>query len=125
MAENQNKEFDFVVVGGGTAGLVLAARLSEDSAMSVAVIEAGKNLVEDQNILRPSLIHAMYGKPEYDWCFKTEPQVNYLPLNSTSSMSLTRCLGWSQWTLHLNAERKGPRWYECSQLSHGSLCDPS
>ena len=113
MAENQ-KEFDFVVVGGGTAGLVLAARLSEDPAVSVAVIEAGKNLVEDPNILRPSLIHTMYGKPEYDWCFKTEPQVNYLPLSRSSFMSLTKYLGRSLWTLRLNAKRKGPRRYECS-----------
>lgn len=79
MAETHMKEFDFVIVGGGTAGLVLAARLSEDPAVTVAVIEAGKNLVEDQNILRPSLIHTLYGKPQYDWCFKTEPQVNHPP----------------------------------------------
>jgi choline dehydrogenase-like flavoprotein len=75
MIEDQKKEYDFVIIGGGTAGLVLAARLSEHPEVSVAVIEAGKNLVEDENILRPSLIHALYVKPEYDWCFNTEPQV--------------------------------------------------
>lgn len=69
MAEYQNKEFDFMVVGGGTAGLVVAARLSEDPAVRVAVIEAGKNLVEDPSILRPSLFSTLYGKPEYDPIF--------------------------------------------------------
>ena len=34
--------FDFVVVGGGSAGATLAGRLTEDPAVSVAVIEAGK-----------------------------------------------------------------------------------
>ena len=33
--------YDYVVVGGGTAGLTIAARLAEDSDVSVAVIEAG------------------------------------------------------------------------------------
>ena len=33
--------FDYVIIGGGTAGLVLAGRLSEDPNISVAVLEAG------------------------------------------------------------------------------------
>lgn len=36
-----NATFDYVVVGGGTAGLTIAARLAEDPDVSVAVIEAG------------------------------------------------------------------------------------
>jgi ribulose 1,5-bisphosphate synthetase/thiazole synthase len=36
-----NATYDYVVVGGGTAGLTIAARLAEDPDVSVAVIEAG------------------------------------------------------------------------------------
>lgn len=36
-----NATYDYVVIGGGTAGLTIAARLAEDSNVSVAVIEAG------------------------------------------------------------------------------------
>jgi len=36
-----NKTFDYVVVGGGTAGLAIATRLAEDASKQVAVIEAG------------------------------------------------------------------------------------
>lgn len=35
--------FDYIVIGGGTAGLVVAARLSENPDVSVCVIEAGKD----------------------------------------------------------------------------------
>ena len=37
----ENATYDYVVIGGGTAGLTIAARLAEDSDVSVAVIEAG------------------------------------------------------------------------------------
>lgn len=36
-----NATYDYVIVGGGTAGLVVASRLAENSSLSIAVIEAG------------------------------------------------------------------------------------
>ncbi len=45
--------YDYVIIGGGTAGLTLAARLTEDPEVTVGVIEAGQNRLADPNILVP------------------------------------------------------------------------
>ncbi|KAI9507317.1 alcohol oxidase [Russula earlei] len=44
------KSFDYVIIGGGTTGLVVAARLSEDSSVSVLVLEAGASNLNDPAI---------------------------------------------------------------------------
>ena len=46
-----SETFDYVIVGGGTAGVVVAARLSEDSSVNVCVLEAGPSDVGDKAIL--------------------------------------------------------------------------
>jgi choline dehydrogenase len=51
--EFASKKYDFVIIGGGTAGLTLAARLTEDRNITVGVIEAGQNRLADPNILVP------------------------------------------------------------------------
>ena len=65
---------DIIIIGGGTAGLVLANRLSEDPSVSVLVIEAGVNAAADPRIAVPAMMGAVMGT-ELDWAFATTPQV--------------------------------------------------
>jgi len=68
-------KFDYVVVGGGSAGCVMAARLSEDPAVSVCLIEAGGGGT-DIFVRAPALVAGMIsGRPKINnWAFHTEPQ---------------------------------------------------
>ena len=70
---NSQDEFDYVIVGAGTAGCVLANRLSESGKYSVLLLEAGPR------DLSPWIhIPIGYGKtmfnPKYNWGFYTEPE---------------------------------------------------
>ena len=65
--------FDYVIAGGGTAGCVLAARLSEDPTVTVCLVEAGPSDVRDDNILELSeWMHLL--DSGYDWDYPVEPQ---------------------------------------------------
>jgi choline dehydrogenase len=65
--------FDYVVVGGGSAGCALAARLSEDPAVTVCLLEAGPSDVGDPAILRLEDWMELLDSG-YDWDYLVEPQ---------------------------------------------------
>lgn len=73
-----NMTYDYIVVGGGTAGLVVATRLTEDPDVRVLVVEAGKDKSSDPLVLTPGLGTSTVGNPEYDWAFRSAPQVRFL-----------------------------------------------
>ena len=86
-APGTNATFDYVIVGGGTAGLTIATRLASDPAVTVAVIEAG-GFYEIDNGNRstvPGYANFYTGsdpknyQPLVDWGFTTVPQTVRIP----------------------------------------------
>ena len=73
------EQFDFIVVGGGSAGAVIASRLSEDPACRVALIEAGERPPEVSAL--PIAPAAMQLNPATDWMFTADPGKAGLGLN--------------------------------------------
>ena len=71
--------FDFIVVGGGSAGAVIAARLSEDPSCRVALIEAGERPPDVE--LMPVACAAMQLNPATDWMYTADPGKAGLGLN--------------------------------------------
>jgi len=73
MARSQDDlDADFVVVGAGSAGCVLAARLSEDPATKVVLLEAG-GLDTNRWIHIPLGFGKTFADPSVNWCYETEP----------------------------------------------------
>lgn len=73
--EFSQQSYDYVICGGGTAGLTIAARLTENPDITVGVIEAGKNRLGDPLVDTPAAFIHMLGNKEYDWAYDTVPQV--------------------------------------------------
>ena len=66
-------DFDYIIVGAGSAGCVMANRLSADPATKVLLLEAGG---KDNNlgIKVPLGLFYLIGNPRTDWCYQTEPE---------------------------------------------------
>ncbi len=70
-------EFDYIIVGGGSAGCVLAARLSEDPAVSVALIEAGGSNDGVLNRVPTGAAIQIIKRNACNWAFSTVPQPGF------------------------------------------------
>ena len=69
------KRYDYIIVGGGSAGSVLANRLSEDPGTSVLVLEAGRSDWRiDPFIHMPAALTFPIGSRFYDWQYESEPE---------------------------------------------------
>jgi choline dehydrogenase len=99
--EKVKNKYDYIIVGGGSAGCVLADRLSEDPAHSVLLLEAGGR--DNKMFVKIPAAYGNLHRSEMDWGFNTEPQphVNnrriYLPRgkvlggsSSTNAMAYVR-----------------------------------
>jgi len=70
-----HKEYDYVVIGGGSGGVVIAARLSEDPTKTVSLLEAGKA----ENIVSDILLMALYlQQTPMDWPLKLNHKINHV-----------------------------------------------
>jgi len=67
------EEFDYVIIGAGSAGCVLADRLSEDGKSTVLVLEYGGS---DRSIFiqMPTALSIPMNMPRYNWGYKSEPE---------------------------------------------------
>ncbi|MBP1844232.1 choline dehydrogenase [Rhizobium petrolearium] len=72
-AFERSRTYDYIIVGGGTAGCVLANRLSADPSVEVLMIEGGgegRGFYVDM----PLGLAFLIGRPQYDWLYKGEPE---------------------------------------------------
>lgn len=65
--------FDYIIVGGGTAGCVLAARLTEAPGIRVLLLEAGPP-PDSLWIRMPAGMGRLFVNPRYNWCYESEPE---------------------------------------------------
>jgi len=68
------KKFDYIIVGAGSAGCVLANRLTQDPGCNVLLIEAGKRPTGLLRDMPAALFKMMAGRPDLNWNFVSEPE---------------------------------------------------
>jgi choline dehydrogenase len=113
------QEFDYVIVGGGSAGCAVASRLTEDRNVTVCLLEAGG---PDDSVFihAPAGVVAMLPVPFKNWAFKTVPQPGlngrqgYQPrgkvLGGSSSTNAMLYVRGNRWDYDHWAELGNPGW---------------
>lgn len=122
MAPRDGDRFDFIVVGGGTAGNIVAARLAENPKVSILVVEAGIGSSKDNEEIRtPGRAMDIRGS-EYDWAYKTtmvkrddyerieKPNTRGKALGGSSSLNYFSWVPGSKGTFDLWEEYGGKEW---------------
>lgn len=70
-----SQSYDYIIVGAGSAGCVLANRLSADPANRVLVIEAGARRAGLMSVM-PAGVYNVYSNPRINWNYQSEPEAN-------------------------------------------------
>ncbi|TFK33633.1 hypothetical protein BDQ12DRAFT_690833 [Crucibulum laeve] len=95
-----NHTFDYVIVGGGTAGLTIANRLTEHPRTTVLVVEAGIDVVDDPRVTDPGNF-AGPDVSDLDWSYKTTNQTfggRSLGISAGKVLGGSSCINGMQWT---------------------------
>ncbi|OJJ66443.1 hypothetical protein ASPBRDRAFT_35195 [Aspergillus brasiliensis CBS 101740] len=122
MSVQNNARFDFIVVGGGTAGNVVAGRLAENPNVTVLVVEAGVADSKDLEAIRTPSNAMELRDSEYDWAYKTtmvkrddyerveKPNTRGKALGGSSSLNYFTWVPGSKGTFDMWEEYGGKEW---------------
>ena len=103
--------YDVIIVGGGSAGCALAARISADASTSVLVLEAGRpDSILDPYIHMPAALTFPIGNKRYDWMYSSEPEPHMLNRRITAGRG--KLLGGSSSINGMIFQRGNPLDYE-------------
>ncbi|KAJ5142594.1 Glucose-methanol-choline oxidoreductase [Penicillium bovifimosum] len=103
MAERTPATFDFIIVGGGTAGNVVAGRLAENPNVKILVIEAGAGNPDDISMITTPARAFELRNSKYDWSYQTtfvdKPDYERLEKPNTRGKVLggSSCLNYFTW----------------------------
>ncbi|KAJ5154611.1 uncharacterized protein N7500_010050 [Penicillium coprophilum] len=122
MAVQNNARFDFIVVGGGTAGNVVAGRLAENPNAKILVVEAGVANSKDIEAIRTPSNAMELRNSEYDWAYKStmvkrddyerieKPNTRGKALGGSSSLNYFTWAPGSKSTFDMWEEYGGKEW---------------